>query len=141
MMGHMPSHRHDWGAVKDSIRARMNELQWNQADLVRESGYNENSLSYLLRGDPRGQPNEKSRWKLCRALGWTPDSIDRILEGGKPILLDVTPRAAAPLSLAEAGTEELLRQAQLIDQLAIRVAQLEEQIRRLGPPRRGREEV
>lgn len=116
-------------------------LRIDQAGLARAAGISDATVRGFMNGQPRGLPREPTRWAVCDALGWTQDSIDKILAGGEPEELDVvTPRASTPLALSEAGSVELLRQAALVNQLAVRVARLEEQVRRLGPTQSGREE-
>lgn len=141
MIRHMPRHRHDWSTVQDRIRERMKVLRIDQAGLARAAGISDATVRGFMNGQPRGIPREPTRWAVCDALGWTQDSIDKILTGGEPELAEVaTPRAVTPLALADRGTTELVRQAELVDQLVVRVAQLEARMTRLEQPRRGREE-
>lgn len=67
------------------------------------------------------------RAQICRALGWTVDSIDRLVAGEPPVLADVaepeprgdTEEAAMAAVVAELSrfNDELERQRRLIDRL------------------------
>lgn len=72
-----------WTAVGDAIAARMSQLSLSKAEVIRASGVSDKTLAGYLAGQPIVRPDK--RRGLCDALGWTPDSIDRILNGDPPI--------------------------------------------------------
>ena len=71
-----------WEQVAAAIGARMDSLHLSKADLIRESGITRPTLNEYLAG--KQIVSNKKAWALCTALGWTDDSIDRILRGGQP---------------------------------------------------------
>lgn len=79
----MPDHPERCPAVADAIRQRMRELGINQAELIRRSGVSDTTLRKALKGEP--VKAVQKRYDLARALGWTPDSIDRLTAGEEPV--------------------------------------------------------
>lgn len=72
-----------------------------QADLIKASGLSRSTARRFERGE---SVDETSLRKISRAVGWTPDSAQDVLEGGEP-----TPAPAAPDSTAyyrEPASEE-----------------------------------
>jgi AraC-like DNA-binding protein len=81
--------RHAWSVARDHIHARMAELRLSVVDLARTSGLSEKHVRTLLNDGPeQSVPRDQTRWALCDALRWTPDSIDRILDGDEPLEVD-----------------------------------------------------
>jgi hypothetical protein len=73
-------------AVGEAIRRRMrDELLLTKAELIRASGISDKTLAGYLAGKPVRRDDK--RRDLCAALGWTPDSIDRVLDGQPPLTL------------------------------------------------------
>ena len=66
----------------------MAELRLGVVDLARASGLSEKHVRTLLNDGPSAVPRDQTRWALCDALRWTPDSIDRILDGFEPVDVD-----------------------------------------------------
>jgi hypothetical protein len=64
----------------------MAELRWTPVDLHRASGLSDKHIRTLLNGGDTVVPRNVTLWALCDALGWTTDSIDRILAGEEPVL-------------------------------------------------------
>jgi transcriptional regulator with XRE-family HTH domain len=75
-----------WEEVAKHVISRMKDLGMSQAELVRASALSDPLVRGLMRGTPRGNPKETNLIKASMALGWSPDSIDRILVGGEPVL-------------------------------------------------------
>lgn len=71
-----------WAAVATRIERRIDELKLSQRELVERSGVSSSTWRSLAAGAPVRR-NDKVRG-ICIALGWTPDSIDRILAGEEP---------------------------------------------------------
>lgn len=58
-----------------AIDQRMGELDLAPSDLVRETGHSWTTIGRVRRGE-RINYSRKLKSKLCRVLGWTPNSID-----------------------------------------------------------------
>lgn len=73
-----------WQAVGRHLRDRMKQLGGMlQKDLIERSGYSSTTVRYYTQG-VEAPYNEATRAAICAAVGWTPDSIDRILAGKAP---------------------------------------------------------
>lgn len=84
----MTERRHAWSTAQNRIQLRMAELRLDVVDLARASGLSEKHVRNLLNGTDVSEPRDKTKWALCDALKWTTDSIDRILDGGEPVIAD-----------------------------------------------------
>lgn len=86
----------EWQRVAAFINARMDAMVIDQAELERRS-VSGPTVRALVTGVPRSKnPRKKTLQLVSGALGWTPDSIERIRAGGKPLM-------AAAGSVREAG--------------------------------------
>lgn len=79
----------DWKRVGGAIQARIADLALSKAEVIRQSGVSDKTLTGYINGNPIKRPDK--RRELCLALGWTPDSIDRLLAGNEPKELDAAP--------------------------------------------------
>lgn len=105
-----------WHVLAALILARMKDLNLHQAGLVQRSGVSDPVLRELTGTGRDGvvvrdrRPQLLSR--LSEALGWTPDSIERILAGGEPELLDPAshdqPTRADLAALIDEATDKIL---------------------------------
>lgn len=66
-----------WQAVGQAITHRIDALHRTKAEIIRLSGVSDKTLDGYMAGKPIVR-KDKMR-DLCAALGWTPDSIDRLL--------------------------------------------------------------
>ena len=66
-----------------AARAGISEIVWRQI----ESGLRQIAPQQYA----EASPGRRSRLGVCRALGWSDDSIERLLAGQPPGLLDVSP--------------------------------------------------
>lgn len=106
-----------WAEVARRIDERIDELKLTNAEVLRRSGLSYKTLARYLEGKPiRRRDKERG---LCEALGWTTDSIARILRGEEP------EEALRPLTPEE--------RQELFD-LRRRVAELEDIVERSGRP-------
>lgn len=81
-----------WEQVALYAKARMKLLGKTRAQLVRDSGVSDVTLRKVLDNyQPLERPDKIAG--LCAGLGWTSDSIDRILRGEHP---EVIPDGSAP---------------------------------------------
>ena len=87
----------EWERLARYIAERMKALNWNKADLVRESSLSEPTIRGLVSGQPRvqGRPHDKTLTTLSIGLGWSPGSVAAILDGGEPELDDTLPTGSA----------------------------------------------
>jgi len=90
----------------------MDEQHLTKADVLRLSDITRPTLNAYLAGGPIG--SNKMAWALCGALGWTDDSIDRILQGGRP-----ERRALANPVTAVLGDFELDELMVLLDEIQV----------------------
>jgi transcriptional regulator with XRE-family HTH domain len=69
---------------------------FSQAELVRRSGVSHPTVRSLMRGEP-GRRNRTALRQVANALGWTPGSIEALLDGGEaePVTLPSDDRLAA----------------------------------------------
>lgn len=75
-----------------------------QADLVRAAGVSDATVRPVMRGTP-GNYRPAKLGQIARALGWTSDSIDRILQGEEPI--DASKVIGSKIELHGAAAEPL----------------------------------
>lgn len=68
-----------------AIQDRMDELGLDATGLTAASGKAPPTIRQLRRGERRNY-DRATRLAVCAALGWTPDSIDRLLDGGPPVV-------------------------------------------------------
>jgi transcriptional regulator with XRE-family HTH domain len=68
-----------------AIEARRKELGLSVQDIATQAGVTRQGLRPLLKGEERDY-QDRLKFPVCRVLGWTNDSIDRILRGGEPVI-------------------------------------------------------
>lgn len=79
-MTHAPERAHA------AIRKRLQDLNWSQARLARESGVDPNTLSDFLMG--RSWPRPTTQRNLEAALSWPDGSIEAVAEGTSTLIGD-----------------------------------------------------
>lgn len=72
-----------WLQVGEAIAARLKELDVTTAEFLRKSKLSDKTLARYIGGKPIVRKDKKR--DLCAALGWTTDSIERILDGKLPV--------------------------------------------------------
>lgn len=72
----------DWERVAETVKRRRVERGLSQRAAAQAAGLSPTTWGSLELHHQRLEP--LSRPKIARALGWTPDSLDRILAGGEP---------------------------------------------------------
>lgn len=75
-----------WRAIWRLIDSRRIELGMSKAELYRSSRVSEKTMM-KMRDDGVPLATDAKRASLCYALGWTSDSIERILRGDEPQVL------------------------------------------------------
>ncbi len=100
-----------WRAVADAVRSRRRELRLVGRD-IENAGVSRTILS-LIENGRQDRYETRLLVNLCRALQWAPDSIDRLLEGGQPVVAltsrNGTTETRAPAALS--GKLEQLSQS------------------------------
>ena len=75
----------DWQRVAECVRTRREELRLTQADAASLGGISEPSWN-VLENNRQHSYKRRTLLAVCTALGWTSDSIERILDGHSPLL-------------------------------------------------------
>lgn len=97
-----------WQQVGAAIADRLNALRITKAEFIERSGISDKTLNRYLAGEPIKRVDKER--ELCAALGWTDDSVQRILEGGEPIVTipDQLDQVLARLDAQDAVLAEIL---------------------------------
>lgn len=88
--GRMPARRvigdrSGWERVADAVVKRREALGLTAAQVVERGGDLSTSLLSLIENHHQDVYLARKLAAVCRALGWTPDSIERILAGDEPV--------------------------------------------------------
>jgi hypothetical protein len=111
--------RQDWSYVQERIRERAKQLGiYSKAALQRATGLSAPTVADFY-GGPKVRATGNNRHpetipKLCDALGWEHDAIDRLMAGEEPILVD-----------ADATPSNVRRLPNPIDAIAERISAVE----------------
>lgn len=76
----------EWARVR--VNRELSSRGWNVADLAREALVDAGTIGDFLSG--KRWPQIATRSKIAGAVGWTPDSIDLLVQGLDPKLADET---------------------------------------------------
>lgn len=76
-----------WTRLAGAVRARRDELGLKQVELAERAGLSEPTVR-VIEGARRSSYQRSTLRALATALGWTPDSADRVLRGDQPLILD-----------------------------------------------------
>lgn len=76
----------NWERLADAVRQRIVELSINAAELARRAGVSAAYISVMLSGTEKTYRTMDAA-KVSAALGWTPDSVQRVLRGEEPELV------------------------------------------------------
>ena len=77
--------------LAEAIESRMREVGiLGPSALAQQAGVTVPGLAPLRRGERRAY-QDRRKVSVCAALGWTPDSIDRLLRGDRPELTSRPP--------------------------------------------------
>jgi DNA-binding Xre family transcriptional regulator len=105
----------EWDRVRAAINERMATRAVSQAELVRSAGVDANTVRALQNGR-KNNYRKGTLQKVAIALGWEPDAIDVIREGGTPQDLEGPPASAVD------RLEDLERRIEHVEQLVIQIA-------------------
>lgn len=72
----------DWAQVGQRVKARRQELRMTQLALATAAGTSESTIRVLE--SARRVPATPALRAISQALGWTPDSIERLAAGDEP---------------------------------------------------------
>jgi transcriptional regulator with XRE-family HTH domain len=104
---------HTWDDVATRVQTRLVELGVTLKELERQSGVSDSTWRKLLRGEPITRPDKKRQ--ICEGLRWTSDSIDRILNGGDPMVIGADAAGLADqVAMIQA---EMMEQRELLEEL------------------------
>lgn len=132
----------DWTAVAAAVTERLKQMRaWgNLSEVSRQSGVSDATWRNLLRGQPVTRADRVIL--ICDYLGWTLDSIEHILGGGRPDLAEPADDEEGPTGLEQLRQEvkqirrDLTDVRGRIEGMNLVMTKLE---RQLSPrPRRGR---
>lgn len=123
----MPDLSERWDLVAIAINARLAELTMSQADLAQRAQINEITIRELQNEVVKPR-RPKTKAAISRALGWTPDSIDLVLQGERPMVVSVQGADASSLSEGP-DTSQMWR---YIGRLEDRIWRLEELVEEMG---------
>lgn len=82
-----------WQRLADRVKSRRYDMHLTQTMLAREARTSDRTIGALERAE-HGTYQASTLRSISIALGWTPDSIDRVLAGEQPV--EATDNAAAP---------------------------------------------
>jgi hypothetical protein len=130
----------DWQRVGIALRRRIeDELRWTLAEAIEASGVSDKTLTGYMDGQPIKRRDKKR--DLCEAIGWAPDSIERLLRGEDAEVVDEaqfareTLRRARELqrrfqarALLEGDTRRGRKAASRVDQLDGIISELGERV-------------
>lgn len=85
-----------WVRLGEAIRDRRRALGMSQLELAQAAGISEAMLRVIERAR-RTNVRPVTLGAVARALGWTRDSVDRVLAGGDPVLDEDRDRSVAEL--------------------------------------------
>lgn len=116
------------------IEERMAELDLTPTDLARETGLTLQALANVRKGLRRNY-QRRLTMPLTRVLGWSPDSIQRAMNGQSPVVEVANPRPQPPSRLearlaaleeaVETAVPRLLALAGEVDESRSRISALE----------------
>lgn len=86
-----------WELVAETVKRRRTALGLSQRRAADRAGLSPTTWGSLEKHHQR--IDDLSRPRFCRALGWTADSIDRILQGEEPEIDDQA--ALEPISMED----------------------------------------
>lgn len=106
----------DWERLGEALRAARISAGLSQEDMAGELGVGRSTIQKIERGHEFGKPTLAIR-AYARRVGWTEESVDRVLVGGTPSHVHV---ASADLSTAHSGTEGTLSES-AVRRLPVRI--------------------
>lgn len=108
----------DWPRVARLVNERMDELGLTQMDLVRRSGVSDATVRKIMRGT-RMAYRRPSLSEISKALGWQPNTLERLSQGEDP-----------PKMVDYLDRQQLLRRVRELRRI---VDALEDDLRRSNP--------
>lgn len=113
----------DWRRLSKAVGDRMGDLSIGPSDIEALGGPSGKSLGRYLKGTPIKRTDVKRR--LCQALGWSPNSIDRIIAGKTPVVVTDDPKKAPAAGGSPQSVMPLLGVMPLLDLLDGRMSEVE----------------
>jgi hypothetical protein len=112
-----------WHDVWRHVDERRQELGWTRRELYDNTSIS--NMTYRKMNDGVGLQQSHKIHGMCRGLGWSTDSVDRILAGGEPEVVDPVPGDVTPTGDAyQLVLDELRESARAAELRDERIAQL-----------------
>lgn len=114
----------DWDRLGKALQAARQAVKptLKQEDLAAELGVGRSAIQNIERGMAFKKPTPTIR-TFARRVGWSDDSVDRVLAGGNPELVGAPPQSAsqppAGPALPQRIQHELDREGDLLDTVVI----------------------
>lgn len=85
----MSTEEDSWERLASIVRDRRERLGLTQEEAVTRAGRGVNrTFWWQVENARRNMISAMSEYALCRALGWTPDSVRRIHQGLEPVVIE-----------------------------------------------------
>jgi len=97
-----------------AVAAARQAKGWTQADLAEAADISKPTVQRLEKGAPVQPRTWKVQLAVAKALGWTPESVEVVWDGGEPVLAGGDPPSselAEPSQAFPAGLSERAKQA------------------------------
>jgi DNA-binding XRE family transcriptional regulator len=104
-----------WDRLGEELQAARVAASYTQEDMARELGVSRASIQKIERGDSFRRVTPTMR-AFAQRLGWSENSIERVLEGGTPALAD-TPAARDRKTAAGVSAEATGLPLRIVDEL------------------------
>lgn len=88
-----------WGRVGELVKRRRKELRMTQKAAGLLARVSDTTWGSVENGRAESYDDD-TLIGVCEALGWTPDSIERVLAGGDPEVLTAGPTAGSGVPMA-----------------------------------------
>ncbi len=113
------------------VRRRRTELELSGSAAAKRAGVS--IATWTNVEGEKSWPKPVTAAKICKCLDWTADSIDRVLTGGEPVLIDTSP---APTNERDPWTRDLEKAASDLELAAGEIRSAIETLRRSPSPNR-----
>lgn len=115
------------------VRRRRTQLELSGAAAAKRAGVS--IATWTNVEGEKSWPKPVTAARICKCLDWTADSIDRVLDGNEPVLIDTGQAVPAPAE-GDPWTRDLEKAAGDLEQAAREIRSALETMRRSPPPGR-----
>jgi transcriptional regulator with XRE-family HTH domain len=130
----VPGTKEQWKAVGDAVRARREEMGPTQQEAALDAGVG-TTIWGEIEGGKRDNFTPRILRRVCAELGWSLDSIDRILRGEEPLERPTQPPKEAvygrvdPLSSTLSPADQIDQAAAVIERGVALIRQAAQELR------------